>query len=236
MGNWVDETEASIYSLYMQNITRIKETTIENLYVSLDLGIADGTVLTFATKKRIDNEEIVIVLHCYESNGKPSEHYINYIIDFCKQNKFNYKDIQVILPHDSAKREDNITSLVTRYMTYVRIFPRTVKLAPIGQIDVINSTRYNLFNHLTNKSRVYFLENESVDNLIRKLLAYSWTIRTDGSIDERTPDHGTNSAAPSNYADSFEYLLIYTLGITDIEKSEKEYYKFLNSDINKSSY
>lgn len=236
MGNWVDETEASIYSLYMQNIVRLKEVEINNLYVALDLGIADGTVLTFATKKKIDNEEVVIVLHCYQSSGKATEHYINYIKDFCSQNKFNYKDIQVILPHDSAKREDNITSLVTRYMTYVRIFPRTLKLAPIGQIDVINSTRYNLFNHLTNKSRVYFLENESVDNLIRKLLAYSWTIRTDGSIDERTPDHGTNSAAPSNYADSFEYLLIYTLGLTDIEKSEKEYYKFLNSDINKSSY
>ena len=236
MGNWVDETEASIYSLYMQNITRIKETTIENLYVSLDLGIADGTVLIFATKKIIDNEEKMIILHCYESNGKPSEHYINYIIDFCKQNKFNYKDIQVILPHDSANRQDGITGLVTRYSMYQKIFPRTVKLNAIKQMDVINSTRSHLYNHLTNKSKVYFLENESNDELIRKLLAYSWTIRNDGSIDERTAEHGIKSDAPSNYADSFEYLLIYTLGLVDIERVEKEYYKFLNSDINISSY
>lgn len=236
MGNWVDETEASIYSLYMQKLVRVKEVVIDNLYVALDLGIADGTVLTFATKKKIDNEDVMTILHCYQSNGKPTDHYINYIIDFCKQHKFNYKDIQVILPHDSSKREDNISTLVTRYATYIKFFPRTIKLVPCNQMDVINSTRSHLHNFLTGKSKVYFLENESVNNLIRKLLAYSWTIKNDGSIDERTPDHGIKSDAPSNFADSFEYLLIFTLGITDIEKSEKEYYKFLNSDINKSSY
>ncbi|MGL5190440.1 MAG: hypothetical protein ACRC7S_12420, partial [Cetobacterium sp.] len=135
--------------------------------------------------------------------------YQNKIIEFCEFNNFFYKDINVILPHDSVNRQDAITHIVSRYSEYIEVFPNTFKIQATNQLDMIQSTRKHLYN-----GSVEFADiTEVKSDLISKLMGYSWKV-TNGVIDTTKADHRIEWDAPSNIADSFEYLLAHTLGIT----------------------
>ncbi|MGL4253955.1 MAG: PBSX family phage terminase large subunit [Fusobacteriaceae bacterium] len=223
MGEWVDESEASIYGDYLRNIKFYdRPPFIRNLYVGIDLGINDGTSLVFAT---VDTEfspgnKILKVIHHYIDHGKPTMHYIEKIKEFCRNINFRPENVQVILPHDSANRNDGITSLATRYSAYSQHFPMAVKLRTVGVTDMISNTRKHLMD-----DRVIF--NQNLKDFISKLKSYSWTI-TNGVIDTSKPDHGKEWDSPSNIADSFEYLVFYALGF-DIQQTETIVYSNNNN-------
>lgn len=200
-GEWVDETEASIYGDYMKEINYHDGVyLINNLYVGIDLGIRDSTVLIFATKEFNKMK----ILHWYRNSGMPTGHYIEKIQEFCKTIRFRAENVQIVLPHDSVQRLDNMSVVATRFGEYSKFFPMTAKLMPIPVIDMISSTRKHLW-----ENRVYFGRNQQ--DLISDIKSYSWKI-INGVIDTSQPEHGRESDSPSNTADAFEYLCFYMLG------------------------
>lgn len=220
-GEFTDENEASIYGAYMDDMKYLEDVNVTNLYVALDLGIADGTVLTFGVK--VASDKLAVINHYY-NKGKPTDHYIQYIKDYCQNIGFPYQNVNVILPHDSAKREDGMSTIESRYNHYCKNFRKVFKIRAVKQIDMINNTRNKLKNFLTNESKVLFLKGDNMEQYINKIRAYSWRIEN-GVINETVAEHGISSDAPSNYADSLEYLVYYTLGFDDVEQLDKTYYK-----------
>ena len=209
-GEWTDETEASIYATYMRNLKYFSPIgkQLTNLYVGIDLGIRDGTSLIFGT---MENGKLKILWH-YRNKGMPTSHYQNKIIEFCGFNDFFYKDVNIILPHDSVNRQDAITHIVSRFSEYLSIFPRTFKIQATDQLDMIQSTRKHLYDGMIEFADI----TEVKADLISKVMGYSWKV-TNGVIDTTKPEHGIEWDAPSNIVDSLEYLVAYTLGMTKFD-------------------
>lgn len=214
LGMWTDETEASIYGNYTKYIDLLEEIYIPHgskIYVALDLGIADGTSLTFG----IMNKGKLNVIHQHIDHDKPSSYYIQYIKDHLKYLNFTEYDLEIILPHDAAKREDAEQFIASRYNTYKKTFPySTIRKIPAIRVkDMIDCTRYHFFN-----KNVIVLKR--LTDMMSALNAYSWKIRNDGTIDSTSPEHGIKWNAPSNIVDSLEYLVFGTLGLPEPMKKQ----------------
>ena len=206
LGMWTDETEASIYGEYTKYIEKYQSLYLESgrnkLFVSLDLGIGDGTALTFGTLEK----EKLYILHRYINHGQPSSFYIDYIKEQAKLLKFELHEIVIILPHDSVKREDAGQFIASRYNTYKKEFMNVVKIQAIRVTDMIDNTRYHMFNK-------NILVKEGMEDFISIINQYSWVVDSDGVINSKLPDHGKEWNAPSNTVDSLEYLVFHTLGM-----------------------
>lgn len=214
LGEWTDETEASIYGAYTQYIEMLEDVFIpqdSKIYVALDLGIADGTSLTFGIK----NNGVLEIIHQHINHDKPSNYYIDYIKEIIKNLGFYDWDLEIILPHDSAKREDAEQFIASRYNTYKKAFPRSVvrKIPAIRIRDMIDCVRHHLFN-----KKIRMLTR--LTDLMAALNAYSWKVRSDGTIDSTSPEHGIKWDAPSNIVDSAEYLIFGTLGMPEPVKKQ----------------
>lgn len=205
-GKWTDETEASIYASYMKDLKYFSPIgkEITNLYVGIDLGIRDGTSLIFGT---MESGKLKILWH-YKNKGLPTAHYMNKIIEFCEFNNFFYKDVNIILPHDSVNRQDAITHIVSRFNEYAEVFPLTHRIQATNQLDMIQSTRKHLYDGMIEFADI----TEVRADLISKIKGYSWKV-TNGIIDTTKAEHGIEWDAPSNIVDSLEYLVAYTLGM-----------------------
>lgn len=213
LGMWTDETEASIYGEYTKYIDYFKNLYLESgrnkLYVALDLGIGDGTALTFGTLEK----DKLHILHRYINHGQPSSFYIKEIKDYAKLLKFHESEIVIILPHDSVKREDAGQFIASRYNTYKKEFMRVEKIQAIRVTDMIDNTRYHMFNK-------NILVKEGMEDFISVINQYSWVVDSSGIINSKLPDHGKEWNAPSNTVDSLEYLVFYTLGMPKIVSKE----------------
>ena len=207
LGMWTDETEASIYGSFTKYIELQDNIYIPNgakLYVAMDLGIADGTSLVFGIKEK----NKLNIIHQHINHDKPSSYYIQYIKDTLKNLGFSEYDLEIVLPHDSAKREDAEQFIASRYSTYKKFFPNsTIRKIPAIRIkDMIDCVRYHMFN-----KNIIVLKR--LTDMMSALNAYSWKVRSDGTIDSTSPEHGIKWDAPSNIVDSIEYLVFAVLGL-----------------------
>lgn len=213
LGMWTDETEASIYGEYTKYIEKYQKLYLEagkhKLYVALDLGIGDGTALTFGTLEK----EKLYILHRYINHGQPSAFYIDYIKNQAKLLGFMNHEVVIILPHDSVKREDAGQYIASRYNTYKKEFMNVVKIQAIRVTDMIDNTRYHMFNK-------NILVKEGMEDFISIINQYSWVVDSNGVINSRLPDHGKVWNSPSNSADSLEYLVFHTLGMPKVVSKE----------------
>lgn len=225
-GKWTDETEASIYGDYMQEVTWFDRTAVNNLYVGLDLGIADGTSLMFGTVVEVDGKPKLRIIKNIIEGGKPTSYFIEKIKEYCINIRFKPENVNIILPHDSVNRHDGIDTLKSRFNEYSKHFPKTIKIPPIRQVDMISNTRGHLMDFLSGKGNIEFLSN--MQDTVSKIKAYSWKI-SNGVIDTTQADHGKSWDSPSNICDSLEYLVYYTLGFDKVKPYEKKYTELAGS-------
>ena len=78
---------------------------------------------------------------------------------------------------------------------------------------MIDCVRHHLFN-----KKIRMLTR--LTDLMAALNAYSWKVRSDGTIDSTSPEHGIKWDAPSNIVDSAEYLIFGTLGMPEPVKKQ----------------
>lgn len=162
---------------------------LEPLYVAMDIGVNDLSVLIFF---QVVHGEIRVIDY-YENNNKGVDHYAKFLL----QDK-PYMYHTIFLPHDSVKRDplDVVNS-------YEREF-RKLFSGTNTQFRVLKrSDKQELISYAKNKfSRCVFNLNK-VKPLLDKLSKYRkrWHEPTGRYLEE--PLHDANS----NYADAFQYAM-----------------------------
>ena len=170
----------------------------ELLYISLDLGISDSTVLTFAVQRK----GCVEILGWYENNNQPTKHYVDYIKNFCRANGIWNRNIRVILPHDSRNRLDTGESIASRAEFWSASGFSVEVLKPIPVLKTIECLRAAIQH-----GDIAFANVQNVRDMMAKLKGYEWQSNASGEV-AYVPNHGKYKSA-SNTADSLEYMCLY---------------------------
>ena len=169
---------------------------LEPVYVGMDIGVNDLTVMTFF---QVIHGEIRIIDY-YADKNKGVEFYVNFLL---RDKSYIYKTI--FLPHDAGHRDKVIVENV-----YERDFRRLLEHTET-QVIVLDRTDRNLgiSNAKLKLDRCVFNINK-VRRLLEQLSKYrkKWSEQYGKYMDE--PFHDESS----NYADSFRYAM---QGVTHVE-------------------
>lgn len=191
--------ELSIYGRSLEEAQYIPMPDLKDkpIFISADLGTSDNSSYTFA----IFEDEKLKIINNYRNRNVPTQHYINYVEEWAKQNNIEKRYITLVLPQDSRNIID-----ANRYLTSREEFWRTagfnvVTLNHIGVLRGIEITRTAIETH-----DLQFVDNNNVRNFVAIIKAYEWKTSPNGDI-IYVPKHGTGFAA-SNDADSLEYMNI----------------------------
>lgn len=200
--------EEAIYAYSLSRAEWVDSLDIsgKKLYVSEDLGINDSTALCFVVNNT--------VIHHYANVDKPTIHYIQYIKEFCARNKIT--DIEIILPHDSANRQDAVTHLVSRFQAYRNEFKKVTKLKAQAVATTIEITRHSLEQH-----NLKLLDCENVRDMAHLMKKYEWKKDSKTGENLRKPVHGRGLAA-SNTCDSVEYYCLHKF-LKEYKKNSREF-------------
>lgn len=191
--------ELSIYGKSLEDAKFISMPILSGkpIFISADLGASDNSSYTFA----IFEDDKLKIINNYRNRNVPTQHYINYVEEWCKKNNIDKKYITIILPQDSKNIID-----ANRYLTSRAEFWRTagfnvITLNHIGVLRGIEITRTAIETH-----DLEFVDNTSIRNFVAIIKAYEWKQSPNGDI-IYVPKHGTGFSA-SNDADSLEYMNI----------------------------
>lgn len=159
------------------------------VYVSMDIGVNDLTVMTFY---QVVHGEIRIIDY-YEDNNKGVDFYVNFLL---RDKKYTYNTI--FLPHDAARR-DGIVVENTYERDFKRLFQHTdTRFIVLKRTD----KNLNISNAKIKLDRCVFAINK-VKPLVNQLMKYrkKWSEQYGKYLDE--PYHNV----ASNFADSFIYAM-----------------------------
>jgi len=162
---------------------------IEQVYIAMDIGVNDLTVITFF---QIVHGEIRIIDY-YEDNNKGVDFYSNFLL---QEKPYVYNTI--FLPHDSARR-DNIVVENSYERDFRRYFQHTeTRIIVLPRTD----KNLNISNAKIKFSRCVF-NLKKVKGLVDQLNKYrkQWSEQYGKYLDK--PYH----SVASNYADSFIYSM-----------------------------
>lgn len=198
----VDLSSHNVSSIYgtsfeMASWVVLPDVRDKRVFISLDLGISDNTSLTFGTT---NNKGDVEVIHQYRNRGQATQHYIDYIERWIRDNNIPKHLITIILPHDANALADAGKYLVSRASMYQNAGFHVAVLRPVSVLRAIEITRAAIQN-----GRLKFADTPSVRAMVQIIKAYEF--KTLNGVSLGVPNHGTGYAA-SNDADSLEYLCL----------------------------
>ena len=162
---------------------------LELVYVAMDIGVNDLTVMTFF---QVVHGEIRIIDY-YEDNNKGVDFYANFLL---QDKKYIYSTI--FLPHDAARRDGIVVE-----NTYERDFKRLLQHTNTRFIVLKRTDKnLNISNAKIKMDRCVFAINR-VKPLLTQIGKYrkKWSEQYGKYLDE--PYHNV----ASNYADSFIYAM-----------------------------
>lgn len=192
--------ETSIYGKSIDKATFISPFDLkdEQIFISADLGASDNSAYVFCSFG-IDN--IAKTFHHYRSRGEATQHYINYVNEFVKENNLDKRNITIILPQDATNVIDAARYLTSRAEYWREAEYRVVTLNHVGVLKGIEVTRAAIIN-----GDMQFVDTPAVRTLLSIVKGYEWKTTPKGEI-IYVPKHGTGYAA-SNDADAMEYMNI----------------------------
>lgn len=191
--------ELSIYGRSLEEAQYIPMPDLKDkpIFISADLGTSDNSSYTFA----IFEDEKLKIINNYRNRNVPTQHYINYVEEWAKQNNIKKRYITLVLPQDSRNIIDANIYLTSREEFWRTAGFNVVTLNHIGVLRGIEITRTAIETH-----DLQFVDNNNVRNFVAIIKAYEWKTSPNGDI-IYVPKHGTGFAA-SNDADSLEYMNI----------------------------
>ena len=169
---------------------------LEAVYVAMDIGVNDLTVMTFF---QVIHGEIRVIDY-YHDNNKGVDFYVNFLL---QDKRYTYRTI--FLPHDSRKRDGVVVENI-----YEREFRRLMSHTGV-QVTVLKRTdkNLNISNAKIKFDRCVF-SLKKVKPLLDQLTKYrkKWSEQYGKYLDE--PYHNI----ASNFADSFIYAM---QGVSHVE-------------------
>lgn len=202
--------ETSIYGRSLEEATFIGIPDISNksIFISADLGSTDNSSYVFA----IFDDNKIKVIHHYRNRGVATQHYIDYVKKWCRDNNIDIKKVTIILPQDGKNVIDAARYLTSRVEFWRESGFNVVTLNHVGVLRGIEIARTAI-----ETGDLQFVNTNAVRNLMNIIKAYEWKTTPQGEI-IYVPKHGSGYAA-SNDADSLEYMCITFL----LDKYEKTY-------------